>query len=125
MSFMQPEIWQDRFYTLETDNGTETVSVDVCGFLPDRDEDEEGEFTPEELSDHFGDYIEGTKIYSCELSSGWLYRLSAPGYMDCTETGSAETEQEAIETILELYGSDDNPEDWEEELQDRLKEIQP
>lgn len=119
MSFMQPEIWQDRFYTLQTNVGTETVPVDVCGILEEADD----EWTPEELSDHFGDYIEGTKIYSCELSSGWLYRLSAPGFLDCTETGSAETEHEAIETILEMYGNDDNPEDWEEELQDRLKEI--
>lgn len=119
MSFMQPEIWFDEFYTLETDCGTETVPVDVCGILEETDD----EWTPEELADHFGDYIEGQKIYSAELCSGWMYRLSAPGFLDCTETGSAETEQEAIESILELYGNDDSPEDWEEALRDRLTKL--
>lgn len=117
MPFMQPEIWQDQFYTLEADNGTEIVPIDVCGELDGATcghLDEDCHCT-DCLRDHFGDYVEGTKIYSAELSEGWLYRLSAPGYMDCTETGSAETEREAIETILELYGNDDNPEDWEEE----------
>lgn len=120
MSFMCPEIWQESYYTVETKHGTEIVPVDVCGILEETDD----EWTDEELQDHFRDYIEGGEVYSAELSEGWLYRLSAPGYMDCTDTGSAATEQEAIEALLDLYCDGETPEDWEQELRDRLAEIQ-
>ena len=36
---------------------------------------------------------------------GWYCRLSAPGYMDCTEwSGPFETELEAILNLYEMYG---------------------
>jgi hypothetical protein len=41
-------------------------------------------------------------------SVGWLCRLSAPGYLDCTEWGGPfETEESAVEAIVELYGDED------------------
>lgn len=124
MSFMQPEIWEEEYYTVETNCGTETVPVDVCGILEDCGHLEDEAVCYDCLRDHFGDYIEGRKVYSAELSFGWLYRLSAPGYMDCTETGHADSEAEAIAELLELYGNEcGEPEDWEQELKDRLTEL--
>ena len=39
------------------------------------------------------------------LGAGWYSRLSAPGYMDCTEwSGPFETELEAVLDLHELYG---------------------
>ena len=120
MSFMQPEICQSSFYSVETNYGTEIIPVSSCGILADTDD----EWTDEQLADHFGDYIEGNTVYSAELKSGWLYRLSAPGYMDCTDTGSADTEAEAISDLLDTYGNDcGEPEDWEAELRERLAEL--
>jgi hypothetical protein len=60
----------------------------------------------------FADYLEG-KIRGddddaeFELVSGWFCRLSAPGYMDCTDwSGPYETEQEARDYIAEQYDVD-------------------
>jgi hypothetical protein len=41
---------------------------------------------------------------------GWYGRLSAPGYLDCTDwTGPHSTEDEAAEALFELYGDDFDP----------------
>ena len=40
-----------------------------------------------------------------ELVDGWLVRLSAPGYLDCTDwMGPFSTENEAVEALVEAYG---------------------
>lgn len=119
MSFMKPEIWQEQHYLVETSCGTEIIPVSVCGIIDESDE----EWTEKELEAHFGDYCYG-EIYSAELSSGWLYRLSAPGYLDCTDTGSAESEAEAIREIFDTWGNDEFPEEWEADLVARLRELE-
>jgi len=126
MSFMKPEIWQEQYYEVETTCGTEIVPVDVCGIL-DASELSEDDYDSRVWSDllaaHFGDYCEGIP-YNAELKTGWLYRLSAPGYMDRTETGSVDTESEAVEALLEMWGNDcGEPEDWEKDLENRLEEL--
>ena len=41
-------------------------------------------------------------------NAGWHARLSAPGYLDCTDwIGPYATEDEALEALYELYGDDD------------------
>jgi hypothetical protein len=38
-------------------------------------------------------------------SAGWYSRLSAPGYLDCTDwSGPYETESEALEALYEMFG---------------------
>ncbi len=53
-----------------------------------------------------------------ELKHGWLARLSASGYMDCTEWCAYETEEEAKAALVEMYGTNDDGEkqDWELDL---------
>jgi hypothetical protein len=37
--------------------------------------------------------------------AGWYSRLSAPGYLDCTDwLGPFETEDEAFEALYDMYG---------------------
>lgn len=51
-----------------------------------------------------------------ETVSGWCARLSAPGYMDCTEwEGPFKTEAEAWRSLIELYGDDVEIEDPEDD----------
>ena len=38
----------------------------------------------------------------------WLARLSAPGYMDCTDWAAFGTRKEAEEYLIEYYGDDDD-----------------
>ena len=36
---------------------------------------------------------------------GWYARLSAPGYLDCTDwVGPYDTEEEALEALFDVYG---------------------
>ena len=47
-----------------------------------------------------------------ETKIGWFARLSAPGYMDCTEySGPFATEQEAKDYVCNLYDCDEDGED--------------
>ena len=65
-------------------------------------------YTPEYL-ESVGQYCEGgaAGIESIEIVSGWGARLSAPGYLDCTEWSVYETEEEARADLAEMYGDDD------------------
>jgi hypothetical protein len=41
---------------------------------------------------------------SSEWDSGWYFRLSAPGYLDCTGwSGPFDTEEEAVEACIDMY----------------------
>lgn len=124
MSFMQPEVWEEDHYEIETNCGTECVPVSVCGEWGDFDKDIDRDDWLESARRHFRDYLEGGEIYGVDRRSGWLCRMSAPGYLDCTDTASFDTEAEAIEYLLEMFGGEsDEPEEWEQELQDRLAEL--
>ena len=51
-----------------------------------------------------------------EPEAGWYSRLSASGYMDCTDwSGPFETEQEALDYIMDLFEVDENGDDLEDE----------
>lgn len=64
---------------------------------------------PEEAAEHPGNE-EAAKEFNVEPDQvttefGWGARLSAPGYMDCTDwIGPFSTEQEAVEELYEMYG---------------------
>lgn len=83
-------------YRVETTSGTETIPADVASV------------------DNLADYLEGKQIgEDVETVSGIFCRLSAPGYMDCTEwAGPFETIEEAKAHIAETYDVD--PETGEE-----------
>lgn len=62
------------------------------------------------IADAINEYSDSTEdIYDIEVQSGWFSRLSADGYMDCTEwSGPYENERIAIEEICDLYDVDMN-----------------
>lgn len=101
MAFMQKQITiKCAWYRVETTHGTEYIDADVIGKQEPAD------------SDAFADYCEGT-VQSWELIQGHGARLSAPGYMDCTEWTVFDTEEEARKYLDETY-PDDEEEDEEE-----------
>lgn len=64
-----------------------------------------------EFMQPFAEYL--TSEECCEFTGddsacpGWYSRLSAPGYLDCTEwQGPYATEDEALEGLYETYGDD-------------------
>ena len=82
---------------------------------------------------------DGTMFYPCQIMSrgqaegawileeeterviGYGYRLSAPGYMDCTEWSVVDSPEEAISDLDVTYG--DDSEEWAEAIEDLRKAI--
>jgi hypothetical protein len=100
MAFMEPEIYKGQYYEVSANHGeTYIVPVEAAGTVT----------TYGELAD----YVEGTIDEPEEpavLLTGWLARLSAPGYMDCTDWTVCDSRAAAEEYLKETYGDDDDEE---------------
>jgi hypothetical protein len=118
MSFMQRQITRKQTWIkVETTHGTEFLDAVSLG-LNLRDSqtathpltDKERETAISKLSD----CCEGT-VQEWGTIRGYGARLSAPGYMDCTEWSIFDTELEAEAYLDDIYGDDeDEPEDSED-----------
>lgn len=100
MSFMQPETYHGHFQLVRN-----TSDGDIL--------------TPEEYAEHRGndDAAEayGVTPEDVETVFGWSARLSAPGYLDCTDwIGVFDTEDEALAALQEMYPDDDESESDDE-----------
>lgn len=107
MAFMQPKIYRADYFKVNTSCGTEIVPCDVIGL------------TMNVHVDALLNYLEGTPDDPeelCEVSTGYLARLSAPGYLDCTDWSAHATEDEAREYLREMYGDDDSDDSENGEL---------
>ena len=89
-NFMQPVIFQGRFFEVDTNYGLEFIEQELIGK------------TTEPSKSELHDYIEGTRVYGCRLIDGYGAYLSAPGYLDRTELCVFETEMEAIQYLVEM-----------------------
>lgn len=65
----------------------------------------------------FQDYVEG-KPETVERRHGFVYRTSAPGYLDSSEWGAADTEEEAMRELIDYYGDAFDDDDGGEEPDD-------
>ena len=100
MSFMEDEIIYGWFDVFETPNGTECIP--------------EGILSMDEIIEQINNTNVSTEreahakgLY--EHVNGWFCRLSAPGYMDCTEwSGPFESEAECKDYLKQMYGDDDD-----------------
>jgi hypothetical protein len=116
MAFMEPQIEQGEWIEVESDC-TDFIPADVVGNVGLTADGEEAneDNTPEE---RWAEIVNAVRIYiseqgnpdriqSVRLISGFGARLSAPGYMDCTEWSVFATEEEAREYLVEVYGDDE------------------
>jgi hypothetical protein len=113
MSFMEPQIEQGQWYEIETTQGVAYLPSDVVSVPVVRADDEcpatEHNTTEEEwtaISRALRDHVDGEPESVC-IREGFGARLSAPGYMDCTDWAVFETEQEARDYLREESGIDD------------------
>jgi hypothetical protein len=118
MAHMQPQITvKQRGWKVETDDGTqyvpgEVVSVPACllnGAMiePDRSTIWGDAEIFEVLRRRLSAYVEGggnAITYIEVLGPCYFYRLSAPGYLDCTSWGQANTIKDARVALRELEG---------------------
>lgn len=107
MAFMERQIIRDEFVKIETNHGVTFVPIDVVGTLPDP-------LTQDALSD-LAQYCEGIPE-SAEIISGFGARLSAPGYLDCTEWAVFDTEDEAVEYMDEYYSDESDEPDESDDV---------
>jgi hypothetical protein len=111
MSFMQRQITKKlEWYEIETTCGTVFLPKEDVGYFEGTisiDEVEQNVYprTIEKLSR----YCEG-KIWSVETRIGYGARLSAPGYMDCTEWAVFDTPEQAQAYLDEYYPEDETDE---------------
>jgi hypothetical protein len=101
--FMRPEIFFDECAAVvDTCQGIQVIPSSVCG---DRRKQLEEELDHAELMEILGDYLESgtTEIYSVEIQAGYLARMQAPGYLDCTGWTIHPTEKAARRNLREMY----------------------
>lgn len=91
MEFMQKQINYNRWFIVETNQGTEAILQDLIGKTLNPSKKE------------LQPFIEGNEIYSVNVVDGYGARLSAPGYLDCTEWVVFETEEQAKQYLDEMY----------------------
>lgn len=91
MSFMQPETYFGEVQRINNTREGDIVTPRGYEQYDDATAAEEYNVEPEDVV----------------TESGWYARLSAPGYLDCTEwSGPFDTEEEAIEELKEMHGDD-------------------
>ena len=96
MSFMNPQIYEGDYFEVDTSTGTEIVPADIVG----------GGRTASIAVEALLNYLEGTPDDADELidiKRGWLARMSAAGYMDCTDWSAFDTQWEALAYLVEHY----------------------
>lgn len=112
MPFMRIEVAGPKnWVVVDGPNRMEVIPCDFCGDLLDYDEFAE-EYEGDDLD---GDYLdaafteiadccENTACYSIEQITGYSSRLSAPGYMDCTEwLGPFDSAGEARRAVVDDF----------------------
>ena len=107
MAFMQPEVYETDYLEIDGPMGGEVIPCNVVDFHP-TDEQNEGAATDRfEIPAELRDYCENKRAFTIERKHGWVGRLSAPGYMDCTSWSTGETESEVRAELDRMYGDDD------------------
>ena len=106
MSFMQPQVVFGWWLNFEDKEGGHSVDVDK----------------PERHSlcyRHAKQYATGEVVAAAYVEK-WGARLSAPGYMDCTEWCLFDTQKEAAQYLIDTYYDDrDDGEMTADELTER------
>ena len=99
---MRPEVIFGEWFEIDGGNGITFVPADIVNH-PLIEGVLEWDGMHEDDRDEFLQYYEGGEFYTVESRSGYGARLSAPGYLDCTEWSVFGTEEEAWEYLESDY----------------------
>lgn len=111
-SFMAPVIEHAAYFEVETENGTEIVPGDIVSLPFNLNFAAGGRFyadacaveTWKHFQRAFKPYVSGDEISEVAPRIGYICRLSASGYMDCTDWSAFDTEEEAAQYLIDTYG---------------------
>lgn len=113
MPHMQQVIEWGEWVECDGTNGVEVFPADLIDVAKLRRWlDSESPWAMDKVNKIVRDYVGGT-ILSAQITSGYGARLSAPGYMDCTEWTVFGTEEAAQEYLNETYPYDEEGNDDE------------
>jgi hypothetical protein len=115
MSFMQPQVIHAAYYRVETINQDTIIPADAAGtvggvsFPEGRPRARYDEDSPEwaGLLRLLTQFANCQEILEVSPRKGWIARMSAPGYMDCTEWEEYESEARAWAGLLAENGDDE------------------
>lgn len=114
MPFMEKQVTRKLlWYAIDTESGVWFIPAEDVdggkladafdgGFVLDVDEFEH--------ADTFLQYTEGSKLQGISVRLGYGARLSAPGYLDCTEWSVFDTVKDAEEYLDSEYSEEDETE---------------
>lgn len=115
--FMKSDYRQDNFYLVDMmDGSTCCVPQHVSGKV--------------KHVRQLAMYCDGDPVKNQKLTvqSGFVYRLSADGYMDATDWSYASTELEMLKEMIDMFGSDSEDEEnmfeWERTALERIAELE-
>ena len=94
-SFMQPYIALETYFEVDTSSGTEIVPTDVVGRTMD---------VHVEALLNYLDGAPNDLDAMCEVQTGWLCRMTAPGYLDCTSWNAFESWGTAAKYLIDTFG---------------------
>ena len=106
MSFMQQQVRYSVWAEFTTRHGIEFVDAEETAKLPPlgvmlTEEDSAFDGIVREFSQYLSSPVED--VESVEFNYGWGARMTAPGYMDCTDWSVFATESEANAFLAEYY----------------------
>ena len=129
MAFMEQDIQHGDWYEVDGPACTEWIPAELADVPPEDLDNDEPTVTAEEdgssvrieyphdarpIPAGLGDFCENRTAWSITKRSGWGARLSAPGYLDCTDWTVFDTEAEAQE-YLDAETEDEDEEEEEDE----------
>lgn len=85
--------------------GGEIIPCDFCGELPDLDDfDGDEDSWKSAAFAQVADYAENRECWEIEQVNGYAGRLSAPGYLDCTDwIGPFDSAKDARREVINTY----------------------
>lgn len=106
-SFMKPEMFEGEYVKIDGDNGIIIIPIEHISISLDNGVESEYEELSEDdmesVAQAYQDYFEGnSEPFSVSVGSGYIYRLSASGYMDSTDYSVADSKEEALKAFLEM-----------------------
>lgn len=96
MQFMKPEIYRGGYFKVNTSAGTEIVPADGVAMTV---------HVTALLTSLIGRPDDPAELITAR--EGWLARMSAPGYLDCTDWTAHPSKSAAEQYLVEAYGPDD------------------